>query len=184
MARRPFMFRGNFFKITASCGISCFPHDGENAAQLVKKADEAMYYSKHHGRNTTTQAGMIKFLKTRNTFLTLLILCIISMQLFISYQYYLKYPIRRTIETVRAVRVSVSPINSDTITFIDGLVLNGKILKETNKKLIFNIYEDNGRITQMIFNKSEIKEIVYGTKTGSRKRYREYIEDNPNPHRD
>lgn len=33
----------------ASIGVSLFPHDGEDASQLVKRADTAMYISKQNG---------------------------------------------------------------------------------------------------------------------------------------
>ena len=38
-------------KITVSFGISCFPGDGEDAIDLLKKADQALYQAKSQGRN-------------------------------------------------------------------------------------------------------------------------------------
>jgi len=38
-------------KITVSFGISCFPEDGEDAIDLLKKADQALYQAKSQGRN-------------------------------------------------------------------------------------------------------------------------------------
>ena len=38
--------------ISASIGISHFPKDGEDSLELIKSADQAMYQSKHLGRNT------------------------------------------------------------------------------------------------------------------------------------
>ena len=38
--------------LTASVGISVFPLDGENASQLLRHADSAMYHAKELGRNT------------------------------------------------------------------------------------------------------------------------------------
>lgn len=37
--------------ISVSIGISLFPHDGSDAEELVKKADQAMYLAKKSGRN-------------------------------------------------------------------------------------------------------------------------------------
>jgi diguanylate cyclase (GGDEF)-like protein len=34
----------------ASAGIACFPEDAQNAADLIKKADEALYRVKEGGR--------------------------------------------------------------------------------------------------------------------------------------
>lgn len=38
--------------LTASVGISIFPEDGEDASQLLRHADSAMYHAKELGRNT------------------------------------------------------------------------------------------------------------------------------------
>ena len=39
---------------TASIGIACFPLNGDDPQQLIKKADEAMYLSKINGKNQIT----------------------------------------------------------------------------------------------------------------------------------
>lgn len=41
-------------KVTLSIGVACFPEDGENKAQLVTMADEALYHAKRTGRNRTS----------------------------------------------------------------------------------------------------------------------------------
>ncbi|MBF0558928.1 MAG: diguanylate cyclase [Nitrospirae bacterium] len=37
--------------IGASIGISIYPDDGQDAETIIKNADTAMYYAKHHGKN-------------------------------------------------------------------------------------------------------------------------------------
>jgi diguanylate cyclase (GGDEF)-like protein len=49
--RRPFSLRGREIVITASLGISRFPHDGGEPEELLKKADVAMYRAKAQGRD-------------------------------------------------------------------------------------------------------------------------------------
>ena len=66
MKHRQFLFKNRLYKITISTGISGYPYDGETPEGLIQKADEAMYYSKRHGRNLVTLAGKIKYLKWRN----------------------------------------------------------------------------------------------------------------------
>ncbi len=38
-------------KLSASFGIACFPEHGKTAEELIKRADEAMYYVKKHGKD-------------------------------------------------------------------------------------------------------------------------------------
>ena len=47
----PFTIMHREISISASIGIAIFPHHGEDAAQLLKNADTAMYAAKHDGRN-------------------------------------------------------------------------------------------------------------------------------------
>ncbi len=50
--QQPFTISGMNFKITASIGVSLYPHDGETSEELLIKADLAMYKSKETGKNT------------------------------------------------------------------------------------------------------------------------------------
>ena len=48
---QPFMLNGQEAFISASVGASVFPQDGQDAATLLRHADQAMYYAKDKGRN-------------------------------------------------------------------------------------------------------------------------------------
>ena len=50
--RRPIRIASQEFFIGASIGISLYPQDGEQPADLLKHADAAMYRAKERGRNT------------------------------------------------------------------------------------------------------------------------------------
>jgi putative two-component system response regulator len=49
--RKPFMFHGREYRITASIGFSIYPDDGEEIETLLKYADIAMYRIKETGRD-------------------------------------------------------------------------------------------------------------------------------------
>ncbi|BDI28418.1 hypothetical protein CCAX7_004690 [Capsulimonas corticalis] len=49
--RRPVIVDGHELFVTASIGISIFPHDGEEDQTLLRHADQAMYRAKSQGRN-------------------------------------------------------------------------------------------------------------------------------------
>lgn len=48
---RPFIISTHEISVTASIGISIYPHDGADASALLKNADSAMVHSKGSGRN-------------------------------------------------------------------------------------------------------------------------------------
>jgi len=48
---RPFTLAGHEVYVTASIGIALYPLDGNNAENLLKNADVAMYHAKNQGRN-------------------------------------------------------------------------------------------------------------------------------------
>jgi diguanylate cyclase (GGDEF)-like protein/PAS domain S-box-containing protein len=49
--RHPFHIEGREFFTTTSIGISLFPEDGQDAEELIKNADTAMYQAKEFGRD-------------------------------------------------------------------------------------------------------------------------------------
>jgi diguanylate cyclase (GGDEF)-like protein/PAS domain S-box-containing protein len=50
-AAEPFLLRDGEHRITASVGIAAYPQDGEDAHDLLKNADIAMYRAKEQGKN-------------------------------------------------------------------------------------------------------------------------------------
>jgi len=48
---KPYVIDGRWHQITASCGIALFPDDADSLEGLIKRSDQAMYYSKRHGKN-------------------------------------------------------------------------------------------------------------------------------------
>ena len=48
---RPIVLNGREFQVGASLGVAMFPSDGDDAQQLLKHADVAMYAAKDRGRN-------------------------------------------------------------------------------------------------------------------------------------
>lgn len=50
-ASAPFHFEGHELTVSASVGLACFPDDGDTVANLLQRADAAMYRAKNSGRN-------------------------------------------------------------------------------------------------------------------------------------
>jgi len=51
VVNEPVIIDGQSFHIGASIGIAFYPKDGDNSAQLMARADAAMYQAKAQGRN-------------------------------------------------------------------------------------------------------------------------------------
>ncbi len=49
--KKPLAIEGHDLAVTASVGISLYPHDGDDVAALIRNADSAMYHAKERGRN-------------------------------------------------------------------------------------------------------------------------------------
>jgi len=47
----PFLLKNTEHHISSSIGITLYPDDADSLEKLLKNADQAMYYSKEHGRN-------------------------------------------------------------------------------------------------------------------------------------
>ena len=54
---RPFTIAGHELVATISAGVSVFPRDAEDAAELLERADEALYRAKQAGRNRAVAHG-------------------------------------------------------------------------------------------------------------------------------
>ena len=58
VAEHRFMYEQNLIPVTISVGVASFPaKDVETTHQLIRRADDALYYSKEHGRNCFTMYG-------------------------------------------------------------------------------------------------------------------------------
>ncbi len=58
--KESFVFNEMEINISSSAGISIYPDDGSNMDTLFKKADNAMYFSKKHGRNNVVMFNSIE----------------------------------------------------------------------------------------------------------------------------
>lgn len=51
-------YNGKIISTTLSVGVAVFPHNGRTVDELLRLADDALYYSKHHGKNRVSLAGL------------------------------------------------------------------------------------------------------------------------------
>lgn len=56
---QPFVLSGRTLHISSSIGIAVYPEDGGDEIQLLKRADDAMYWAKGNGRNNVQLARLI-----------------------------------------------------------------------------------------------------------------------------
>ena len=51
VADTDFVYKDKTIRATISCGVSCFPEDGDSSEALIASADKALYAAKARGRN-------------------------------------------------------------------------------------------------------------------------------------
>ena len=179
MLRRPVLFKGKFFKITASYGIAVFPQDGRTVDDLVKKADMAQYASKSQGRNLVTLASEIRSRQVVRTFMSVL-MAVLYIALFILSRPLLEKYWQLALTSLMP-NLEAQYRKLDTVVLKDGTVVRGEIAQETHQSLTVN-RKVKEHIISMYINKSEVQERTYGSQTTSRKKFDRYIKENPNPH--
>jgi len=170
MAERPFLFEGksyNAFKISFSCGIASFPSDGQTASELLKRADEAMYFSKRHGRNLITIATRMKYITFRNMFVVFLGISAILIALSTLYLFPFKEAINRVMRNIAGIRITAEQKGLDTIILKNGNVLKGEILEETDHELVLKMHLKGG-VGSRVLQKSEIAKIEHSKEKPSR----------------
>ena len=151
MRNRPFLFNGRLFKITISCGLSTYPDDAQGAEELLKEADQALYFSKRYGRNTTTRAGKIglqKFKIISTVFLEVFFILAILFSLNI---YVFNSRFQRILNRLPIRKLLPLGIRSDTtIVLKSGDVIFGRIISEDQDKLVVSVSLGQGSCTMNI----------------------------------
>ena len=160
--QQPFLFEKNFYKITMSFGIASYPSDGRTREELIKKADEAMYYSKRTGTNQVTLASKLSYLKMRKWAIVLSVIASILVVGLITYKFIFKTVINSAIRGVKNIKIVTKPVGLDVIILKNGSLYEGKIIKETDDIVALSIYMKKGQGT-MTFKKSETLKIKYGS---------------------
>jgi len=179
MARRPVLFKGKFYKMTASYGIAGYPQDGETIDDLVKKADMAQYASKSQGRNLITLANQIR---SRKLYRQLLYATVTGIWMLLLVQ---TWPdlVRQTQFAIAYLTPRIVKQEMDSVVLKDGVVISGKIIHETHHSLTME-YDVKGHNLSLYLDKEIIRERIYGSKTGAKERFENYVRNYPNPHKD
>jgi diguanylate cyclase (GGDEF)-like protein len=86
--KKPFNVEGISVFVGTSIGVAVAPNDGEDAEQLMKAADVALYAAKKDGRGRTTtfDPGMLQTLEQRELLRRSLRTALVQKQFFLEYQ--------------------------------------------------------------------------------------------------
>ena len=164
---RPCLCQNRFYRIAISSGIAGFPEDEKSVSELLKKADEAMYFSKKTGRNRTSIYSRLPFLRFQRLAafwaFVLVLVGILSIAYHLTYQSIL----RPTFGQIRHMKIVTKPENLDTIILQSGMTFEGRILSESSGSVLMQIYFENGGEGQTTFRRNEIAQIKYGKNPSS-----------------
>lgn len=157
--RRPFLFENKFYKITLSCGLAGFPADAMTTDELIKRADEALYFAKRSGRNQSVVFDKISYLKAKKLGKIISLICFIAVLLFVGYKYLYKKVIQPQVGQIKGIKLVTRPQSFDTVILKNGQVFEGNIVAETKSRLILDLYFEKGGKGRMTFKKDEIEEV-------------------------
>jgi len=159
--QQPFLFKKNFYKVTMSFGVASYPHDGKTRDELVRKADEAMYYSKHAGTNQVTLASDLSRLKMRKWAVVLSVIASVLLVGAITYKFIFKTVINPALQGVKNIKIVTKPGDLDVIILKNGSLYEGRINKETDDMVELDLYMEKGQGT-MTFTREEVLRIKHG----------------------
>ncbi|MBD3379425.1 MAG: diguanylate cyclase [Candidatus Omnitrophica bacterium] len=163
MNRRPFLFNNAFHKITLSIGIAGYPEDAEKLEDLIKKSDQAMYFSKKNGRNQATLSSSIPYLKARKLAVRMITIILVAGILAGLYTFAFKQPIQESIKQLQNIRFTKANIAPDRIRLKNGNVLTGQIVDRTAATVTFRFQTEEGGSGEITLNRSEIESIEQGS---------------------
>lgn len=164
LLHRPFLLRSKFLKITMSIGLSSFPHDAQTIEELITRADEAMYYSKKHGRNRITLWSAIQQVKASRIYIIVGCLIIAALSVAATLRMsFVKENMAPVVNQLKKFKIINNPETPDTVILKNGTVFEGRIVVEDGKMIILKLDSDKGEGTLRL-DKSKISKIQYGEK--------------------
>ncbi len=157
----PFIYQGKLFKLSMSCGVATYPLDAMTVDTLFRRADEALYYSKRHGRSMVTSANKMKHLKFLSSLKVMVGILLVGGLLYGAYRFMPQEVIDDL--TARFKKITIKVEEEDglaTIVLKSGRTMKGKILQEFDDRIVVSLDfgKGEGRVT---LKKSDIGKIRY-----------------------
>ncbi|MDP2939060.1 MAG: GGDEF domain-containing protein [Candidatus Omnitrophota bacterium] len=142
--KRFFICKEKPLLIKTSMGIATFPLEGKNLVELLKNADEALYYAKNHGRNKIILSSRLRYIYSKNRVIRIAILSVALAVLLFVYLY--KSNLTKLVNVERAYRYTIIQANYLShklkykynyalIELANGSKLEGWIIREDKDKI-------------------------------------------------
>ncbi|MFA5039513.1 MAG: GGDEF domain-containing protein [Candidatus Omnitrophota bacterium] len=161
---RPCLYKNRFYRVNISAGIAGFPEEGRDADELVRKADEAMYFSKRTGRNRASLYGRLKLLRFRRVAGFWLLVLLAASALVLAYRLSYQKFLHPALGQIRHMKIVTKPENLDEITLRSGRMFEGRIVSENARVVTLQLYFEGGGEGRMTFPRAEISWIKYAEK--------------------
>lgn len=163
LRRRPCLFKNRFFRVHISAGIAGFPEDSSEAGELLQKADEAMYYSKRAGRDRTSLYSRLRFMRLRRIASIWILVVLLIAAAFAVWRMTYKV-VAPALSSLRHMQIVTKPLDLDKIILRNGLVFEGKIISESRRAVVMQLYFERGGEASMTFKRPEVRQIKYAAK--------------------
>lgn len=173
--KRPFLFENKLHNVSFRYGLSGYPLDGIKKEELIRKALDPDRLLKSEFSRMGGFADRMKSIKFNKTIVFILVIGILAALVLLNNSNFKKaaHFITPLLDKIKSNNLfkKEAPYkltNPDRVITTSGSIFEGRILAETNDKVIINVFFQKGEGT-FTLNKKEIARIDYGLKSPSQK---------------
>jgi len=173
--KRPFLFENQLHNVSFRYGLASYPLDGMKKEELIRKTLDPNRLLKSELSNMGKFGDRIKSIKFNKAIVFILVIGILSVLVLLNNSNFKKAaqfitPFLDKIKSNKLFTKGAPKLaDPDRVITTSGSIFEGRILAETDDKVIINLLFQKGGEGTFSLNKKEIARIDYGLKSPSQK---------------